>query len=436
MNKIINKKVKGIFWVRNGRLAIFQRLDSNNGKRLTKNWYGRCFVGGRTKVFSSGTPNKVEARKKLEKIHDKLLFKVEHGLSIHDSSFKDLINKYLKWVATDIKKEPRTKGFINEKMKNVLKCKSFMKQNVSTLTPEIIKNTFLDWRFNQSKINNKVLSSATIKGDLTVIQGFLNWCYKEDIRKKKVSSLSRELLSKEMLRDKTRRIGFEKDEYQHLLSTSRVRVKNGHNKKVRFEREKLHQYIIFMVGTGLRVEESLSLHWEDITFVDREKERRKKDNNSLLDSMDEDLRYYLKINVRKSKTGSRETYSTASGYHALQRLLKLYKETGMGKIDGNIFQVKSVIKSLNSLLEEAKLKTKRVGDRTLTRDSKSFRNTFIQWMLDKGVPVDRIAKLCGTSTTMIERFYTSNTSLQSMLDVMLQTGRSKLRAISNQKQIA
>ena len=57
-------------------------------------------------------------------------------------------------------------------------------------------------------------------------------------------------------------------------------------------------------------------------------------------------------------------------------------------------------------------------------------------MLDKGVPVDRIAKLCGTSTTMIERFYTANTSLQSMLDVMLQTGRSKLRAISNQKQIA
>jgi integrase len=108
----------------------------------------------------------------------------------------------------------------------------------------------------------------------------------------------------------------------------------------------------------------------------------------------------------------------------------------MGKIDGNIFQVKSVIKSLNSLLEEAGLKTKRVGDRTLTRDSKSFRNTFIQWMLDKGVPVDRIAKLCGTSTTMIERFYTANTSLQSMLDVMLQTGRSKLRAISNQKQSA
>ena len=54
-----------------------------------------------------------------------------------------LIKKYLQWVATDIKKEKRTKGFINEKIKTVLKCKVFMKLNVSTLTPDDIKNTFL-----------------------------------------------------------------------------------------------------------------------------------------------------------------------------------------------------------------------------------------------------------------------------------------------------
>ena len=434
---ITNKNIKGIFWVRDKSLAIFQRLDSTNGKRLTKNWYGRCFVGGRTKVFSSGTPNKLKAKKILEKIHDKLLFKVEHGLTVHESSFKDLIKKYLQWVATDIKKEKRTKGFINEKIKTVLKCKVFMKLNVSTLTPDDIKNTFLKWRFKKAEDEKRKLSSATIKGDLTVIQGFLNWCYNQDIRKKRILSLSRELLSKEMLREKTKRVGFDKEEYQHLLKTSRLRVKNGHNTKVRFEREKLHQFMIFMVSTGLRVEECLSLHWEDIIFVDRENERRKKDdNNILLDSMDEDKRYYLKINVRKSKTGNRETYSTASGYHSLQRLLKLYKETGMGKIDGNIFQVKSFIKSLNSLLIVAGLKTKKVGDRTLTRDAKSFRNTFIQIMLDKGVPIDRISKMCGTSSTMIERFYTANTQLESMLDVILQTGRSKLREISKLKQTA
>jgi hypothetical protein len=95
---ITNQNIKGIFWVRDKSLAIFQRLDSNNGKRLTKNWYGRCFVGGRTKVFSSGTPDKLKAKKILEKLHDKLLFKVEHGLTVHESSFKDLIKKYLQSI--------------------------------------------------------------------------------------------------------------------------------------------------------------------------------------------------------------------------------------------------------------------------------------------------------------------------------------------------
>jgi hypothetical protein len=41
--------------------------------------------------------------------------------------------------------------------------------------------------------------------------------------------------------------------------------------------------------------------------------------------------------------------------------------------------------------------------------------------------------MCGTSSTMIERFYTANTQLESMLDVILQTGRSKLREISKLK---
>ena len=66
----------------------------------------------------------------------------------------------------------------------------------------------------------------------------------------------------------------------------------------------------------------------------------------------------------------------------------------------------------------------------VSRDSKSFRNTFIQLMLDKGINSTAIAKNCGTSTTMIDKFYTANSAIESMLDVWLTTGRTKLKAVS------
>ena len=113
-----------------------------------------------------------------------------------------------------------------------------------------------------------------------------------------------------------------------------------------------------------------------------------------------------------------------------QRLMKLYKETGLGKVKGQIFEVNSFREGLNSLLNEAKLKTIKRGDAVLTIDSKSFRNMFIQFMLDKGVHSNAIAKNCGTRTAMIDNHYTANSAIESMLDVWLTTGRTNLKSVS------
>ncbi len=52
-------------------------------------------------------------------------------------------------------------------------------------------------------------------------------------------------------------------------------------------------------------------------------------------------------------------------------------------------------------------------------DSKSFRNMFIQFMLDKNINSTAIAKNCGTSTTMIDKHYTANSALDSIMDSWL-----------------
>jgi integrase len=182
-----------------------------------------------------------------------------------------------------------------------------------------------------------------------------------------------------------------------------------------------------MVGTGLRVDECLKLHWEDVIFMDRMKNNK---NISGEINLDDNSRYWLKIYVRQSKTKQRECVSVSSSYFSLQRLMKLYKETGLQKISGEIWGVKSFREGLNELLRESKLKTENRGGTILKRDSKSFRNTFIQFMLDKGLNSTAIAKNCGTSTTMIDKHYTANSALESILDSWLDTGRTKLKRVS------
>ena len=53
----------------------------------------------------------------------------------------------------------------------------------------------------------------------------------------------------------------------------------------------------------------------------------------------------------------------------------------------------------------------------------------IQFMLDKGISSNSIAKNCGTSTAMIDKFYTANSTVEGMLDTFLMTGRVKLKAV-------
>ena len=85
---------------------------------------------------------------------------------------------------------------------------------------------------------------------------------------------------------------------------------------------------------------------------------------------------------------------------------------------------------LNTLLHKCNLKFAKIGDVLVKRDAKSFRNTFIQFMLDKGMSSTVIAKMCGTSTQMIDKFYTSNMALDSMLETFNKVSRPQLKVVN------
>ena len=415
-----------IHQLKDGKLHIYVRTDKYKGKLKSDKFVGRTYIQGKQTIKSSGTNNLKQAKVILGKWFDDLQFRKTHNIQIHTNSVKDLYQRFLSENDKSTNIERRTKTWYKERWLVLKQCKEFMNLKVETMTADDIQRTFLMWRIAKAKSQSKKLRGATLKGDLMAISGFTSWCYRNKIRKDKLENIAK-ILSKKLRKQRTLRVGLDKVQYNKLLQVSRQRYKSGRTLRIRFERERLHQFIVFMVGTGLRVDECLNLHFEDITLVDRQQSKKNLQSEIKLDG---DSRYYCKIEVRRSKTKERECKSVTSAYYAITRLINLYKTTGLGQIKGKVWGVQSFREGLNALLNDANLKKIKRGDETLTVDSKSFRNMFIQFMLDKNINSTAIAKNCGTSTLMIDKFYTANSALDSIMDSWLQTGRTKLKRVS------
>jgi integrase len=404
---------------KDGNLHIHKRADARSSY-----WVGRTYLNGRQMQKSSGETDQKKAIVILEKWYDELKFQSKYNLLVHDSSVKDNILEFLKWNDSTTSIGKVTKQGYKNNMKIIMQSRELMSMKINSVKETDIEKWIL-WRINKAKGQGKVLRGKTLEGNLTALAKFFNWSVKSGLKKEKLGNLKK-LLDRKLRKQRTQRAGFTKEQYNHLLKVSRERIKNGKTVENRFSRQRLHQFIIFMVGSGLRVDESINLHWEDIQFKDRNKNVKNVDSGL---TYSDDERYYLKLNVRISKTGQRDAITVASAHFAMTKLMKLYRDHGR-KITGVIWGVKSFREGINALLEDAGLKTQKRGDEIVKYDSKSLRNTHIQIMLDKGISSIRIAKNCGTSSKMIDENYMANSRVEDMLDVWLQTGRKSLKAVS------
>ena len=109
-----------------------------------------------------------------------------------------------------------------------------------------------------------------------------------------------------------------------------------------------------MVGTGLRVDECLIYTLRILHLIDRQKSKKIIQSEIKLD---DNSRYYCKIWVSKL----RHVNGIVSLFHQhillLQRLINLYKTTGLGQIKGTMFgELILLEKDLIHYLDEADLK--------------------------------------------------------------------------------
>jgi integrase len=196
------------------------------------------------------------------------------------------------------------------------------------------------------------------------------------------------------------RAWFSPDEYKSLYEATRERARNPKKERWREECEQFHDYVLFMVNTGLRPDEASRLEYRDVTIV-----------------VDDDTgQRILEIEVR-GKRGVGYCKSMPGAVMPFQRLRKRHdpKPTDLifGKVQRELF---------NAVLDELGLKKDREGN---ARTAYSLRHTYICMRLMEGADIYQVAKNCRTSVEMIEKYYASH--IKNTLDAAAINVRKKPR---------
>ena len=417
------------FKIKDNAVTIFKKDKS----RKTENYYCRFSLDGQQYEFSSKTSNKKNATKILGDKYEEIKVLKKTGNLIKSKRFSDCWKEYTQELKQGIyKSQNTTSGYLT---KGKLLVDFFKSKNVGKLTYDDLKE-YLIWRVDKSlgKGNRSIkLQRETLMGDIRVFSKFDTWLVDKGYRLKKLGHLEKKLRDTLGKKEDTSRLFFHRDEYQKLLSVSKQRIKSAEQggldggKKVAFSRKILHQFIIFGVNTGIRVQGMLNLKWEDCKCRDKRNDYlakgiERKWGKDFFNTLD---RYYT-INNVKDKTGVHTNIGLGGSYFSLQKVkeLKLQYGKSVGQSE-RIFDVKSFSDGFNKLLEESGLKTVKSGDRFLRRDSVSLRHTYIVFQIQNNISEFIIGKNVGTSGKMIYEHYTKH--LKSIELVEKLTGVNKGR---------
>jgi integrase len=191
------------------------------------------------------------------------------------------------------------------------------------------------------------------------------------------------------------RAWFSPAEYKQLYEATRARAATPHHPRWKTETEDFHDYVLFMVNTGLRPDEAGRLEYRDVEIV------RDADSDQTI----------LEIEVR-GKRGVGYCKSMPGAVQPFRRLVKRHatKETGAPKPTDKIFG-RTPRELFNTVLDELGLKFDRDGQ---VRTSYSLRHTYISMRLMEGADIYQVAKNCRTSVEMIEKYYASH--IKNMID--------------------
>lgn len=185
------------------------------------------------------------------------------------------------------------------------------------------------------------------------------------------------------------RAWFSPDEYKLFCKATGERAKNPKKERWRTACEDLHDYVLFMVNSGLRPDEAKRIELRDIDIA--------ADGPGNEEILHITVRGKRGVGYCKTMPGAVIPFKRMRDRHNLEPNQLVFP-----KIQRELF---------NTLLDELGMKYDREGN---ARTSYSLRHTYICFRLMEGADIYQIAKNCRTSVEMIEKYYASH--IKNMLD--------------------
>jgi integrase len=213
------------------------------------------------------------------------------------------------------------------------------------------------------------------------------------------------------------RAWFSPEEYKTLYKATRERADSPRRVRYEWESEQLHDFVLFMVNTGLRPDEAWRLEFRDVKIAHD-------------DGLNETI---LEISVR-GKRGVGYCKSMPGAVLPFKRLQKRMRSVETKDDAGksvtaevlpaptDLLFPKRHTELFDIILEELNLKKDRDGR---ARTTYSLRHTYICLRLMEGADVYQVAKNCRTSVEMIEKHYAAH--LVNTIDTTAVNVRKNMR---------
>ena len=357
--------------VMRGKVQVYRRENS-------RYWQCSTYLNGRNWRVSTKEKDLPDAEHFAEDWYIELKGKSHAGVLKAGRKFKEAAEKFLEEYPI-ITQGDRSPYQIKQKE---LKIKAIILPYFGDkVLAEITGGTIQEYRLHRAKTckTGKPPARSTIHQEIVAIRQIL----KTAIRHGWLQHLPDLSVPYRTAGKISHRAWFSPKEYKRLYEATRDRAANPKNERWRHACEQMHDYVLFMVNTGLRPDEASRLEFRDIAIVTDE-------------AMGERI---LEIEVR-GKRGVGYCKSMPGAVLPFRRLEKRNgndpKKLIFGKVQRELF---------NNILNELDLKTDREGQR---RSSYSLRHTYISMRLMEGADIYQIAKNCRTSVEMIEKFYASH----------------------------
>ncbi len=400
------------FDLMHGKLHVYKRPGSNL-------WQCSTYLAGKNRRKSTGETEPDRAARAAEDWYVSLRGKVANGEEIHSGvKFEFVAEKFINEFEI-ITAGERSAQYVDNhraRIKNHLNP-FFGKKYVTEITSGMVQEyrahrikTNIDIRAQRRKkaVNPngpaepmplKKLARSTLHQEIVVLRQVLTVAEANGWIRAVPTVTPRYKSSGKV----SHRPWFSPDEYKRLRDATREKAKNPTRERYREHWETLHDYVLFMVNTGLRPDEARRLEFRDIAIV-------------FDDGTEEEI---LEIEVQKGKRGVGYCKSMPGAVLPLQRLMQRRERTlraqaqAAGHPDAAKLELDKTERLfpfrldnlLNIILEELNLKFDRAGQ---ARVAYCLRHTYICMRLIEGADIYQLAKNCRTSVEMIEKFYAAH----------------------------